>query len=299
MLNSNKIFTFNHLLQIAALPNLETEILISFLLGKNREYLLTHPEINISPAVYKKFKELEKKRLNNWPLAYLTGRQEFYSLDLAVSPAVLIPRPETEMMVEEIIELIKSKQSDKLAPLLVDLGTGSGAIIISLASEIRRLFPAYFKTIIFEAIDISSAALNIAKANAKHHKLNKEIKFLLGNLLDPLKITTKRLAGRELIITANLPYLTRSQIKEAPTISREPKLALAGGKDGLKYYQELFQQISRLNVSNLKYQIICEIDPSQKIKIKELANKYLSDSKVSIQKDWARKDRFALIKKPV
>ena len=285
----------------SSLPRLEIEILLAFLLNKNREFLLTHPEIKISPIIYKKFKALEIKRSKNWPIAYLTGTKEFYGFDFRVSPAVLTPRPETEKIVEDIIEITKRKTfvslKDKLAdnltlrPIIIDIGTGSGAIIISAAKELKRLTPAVYRRTEFLAVDISAIALKIARTNVSRHKLAKKIKLYRGDLLSPLKLSKRDLSRNELIIAANLPYLTKAQIKKAPSIGREPVLALDGGPDGLKYYRELFKQLSRLSgVGNIR--IICEIDDSQAKKIKILTEKYFPRAVSRIVYDLAGKKRF-------
>jgi release factor glutamine methyltransferase len=288
----------------SSLPLGETEILMAFLLGKEKEFILTHPEFVISLNVYKKFKELEKKRLAGWSIAVLIGHKEFYGLDFYVDKNVLVPRPETEMMVEEILHITKEKPNNLM---LIDLGTGSGAIIISLAGEIKRIFPTQYQKIIFRAVDISASALNIAKKNAILNKQNKKIKFLSGNLLEPLinKDNFNNLLNRELIIAANLPYLTPAQVNISPSIKKEPRVALVAGSDGLKYYRELFKQIIEIkknfnpNINiNQPITILCEIDPSQAKPIKLLVEKYFPLSKMEIKKDLANRNRLAIIKIP-
>jgi len=297
---NKKIYNFSQIIKESSLPRLETEILISFLLRKNREFLMTHPETIISPEIYKKFKTLEAKRLKDWPIAYLIGHKEFYGLDFKVTPVVLIPRPETEIIVDEIVETIKDEvnHTNRFNSVLhiVDLGTGSGAIITAVSSEIKRIFPAQFKNIKLSAVDISASALNIAKQNAKIHKLDSKINFYRGNLLAPLKLGGKRLAGQSLLIAANLPYLTPTQIKKSPSIRREPRLALNGGSNGLKYYRELFLALADLSKEqNFSFKVLCEIDPSQSQKIRFLAAKILPKAKVEIKQDLAKLQRLAVI----
>jgi len=298
-----------NVLKTSSLPRLETEILLAYLLNKSREFLLTHPETKITPAIYRKFQALEAKRLKNWPIAYLTGVKEFYGFDFKVSSAVLTPRPETEYIIEEIVKMFKNKNtgskiSDKsvplkdksvpsapLKPIIIDLGTGSGAIIISIAKELKRLAPLTYRRAEFLAVDISASALKMAKINAVKHSLTRKIKFYQGNLLSPLKLNKRSLGQSELIIAANLPYLTRAQIKKSPSISREPFLALDGGSDGLKYYFKLFKQLSELPVVG-KLRIICEIDESQARKIKALVEKYFPGMNSEIICDLFGKKRF-------
>ncbi len=272
--------TFLQILQKSSLPQKEVEILLSFLLKKSREYLLTHPETEISKNVYKEFKKLEKKRLANWSIAVLIGQKEFYGLDFKVNKHVLVPRPETEMIIDEIAQLMVKE------PLIIDLGTGSGAIITSLAKNIK------LNGAKFMAVDISASALKIAKENAKFNGVNKKIKFYKGNLLLPI---LKSLTGQNLIIAANLPYLTKEQITNSPSIKREPRLALDGGKDGLKYYQTLFKQLKKVNYKSLY--LFLEIDPGQTKKIKQLATPFFPGSSLEIKKDLAGLNRFVIIKK--
>lgn len=295
----------------SSLPRPETELLLAFLLNKSREFLLTHPETLISRKVSKKFQDLADKRLKNWPLAYLTGHKEFYGWDFKVSAATLVPRPETELIVEKIIDFVASDASGEMVnnhrpanhlfkPLIIDLGTGSGAIIITIAKELKRLMPLIYRQTDFLAGDISKSALKVAAYNAKINKLNNKIKFYRSDLLASLKITKKNAGqkkeiSRDLIIAANLPYLTPKQIQEAPSISREPKTALNGGFDGLKYYRRLFRQLKDISYRTLA--VFCEIDPEQTKKMAVLAAKYFPDAQSIIYQDYSRKDRLFVITK--
>lgn len=279
------------ILKTAKIPLKEAELLLGFLLKCQQEYILTHLELFVSPSIYKKYKSLEKKRLDNWSIAVLIGQKEFYALNFKVDRNVLVPRPETELMVEEIIKLsLESKQPS----MIIDLGTGSGAIIISCAHEIYKLNSAVYKTSTFKAVDISGSALKIAKVNAKLNKQARKIRFLKGNLLEPLvnKRDFLSLYQQRLIIAANLPYLTPGQIKLAPSIHKEPELALVAGRDGLKYYRELFKQLKSLKLTAT---ILCEIDDSQHKPITNLSQKFFPLGKVIIKKDLAGKKRLALI----
>lgn len=272
----------------SSLPPLETELLLAFLLNKSREFLLAHPEARISETAFHDFKKLEVKRLRNWPIAYLIGSKEFYGLDFRVSPSVLTPRPETEKIVEDMVRIA---EASALKPLIIDIGTGSGAIIISVAKELKRLAPETYRRAEFLAADISGKALKVAAQNAVKHRLNNKISFRKGDLLAPLKLDKRELRGYELIIAANLPYLTKTQIMKSPSISREPLLALDGGPDGLKYYRRLFKQLAALkNVGNIR--IICEIDDSQAKKIKELTERYFPAAVSKIIHDLSGKKRF-------
>ena len=294
--------TFSQVLKSCPLPKNETEILFTFLLSCDREFLLTHPEVNITPAIYKKFTGLVKKRLAGWSVAVLVGYKEFYGLDFFVDENVLVPRPETELIVDEVLGITKKSRNDLM---LVDLGTGSGAIIISIASEIKKTSPLKYEKTVFRAIDISLPALKVAKKNSVLNKQDKKIKFLKGNLLEPLvnKNDFDDLLSHELIIAANLPYLTPNQVKTSPSIQKEPRLALVAGSDGLKYYRELFKQIKEIKSvlgidsnPNKPITILCEIDPSQTKSVKLNIKKYFPLSKIELRKDLAGRDRLVIIK---
>lgn len=288
---------FSNILRSSSLSRLETEILMAFVSKKPREFLLTHPEMRITTAADKKFRALERKRLKNWPIAYLTGHKEFYGLDFTVSPATLVPRPETEMIVTEIIDLVKTfeatKKSNAGKLVIIDLGAGSGAIIIAAANELKEQAPAVYRDADFIALDISVNALKIAKKNAVQYGLEKKIRFFNGDLLEPL-ITKNNLAGRDLIIAANLPYLTPMQIRNSPSISREPKLALNGGRDGLKYYRALFGQLRNIKFKSAT--VLCEIDPKQTKKMTALAAKYFPGTKCRFLSDLSGQKRLFITK---
>lgn len=283
--------TLSQILKTAKIPLKEAEYLLGFLLKCQHEFLLTHLELVVEPSICRKYKILEKKRLDNWSIAVLIGQKEFYALNFKVDRNVLVPRPETELMVEEIIRL--SLKNNEPA-MIIDLGTGSGAIIISCAHEISKLNSDLYKKSTFKALDISGSALKIAKENAKLNKQNRKINFLKGNLLEPLvnKRNFLSLYQQRLIIAANLPYLTKAQIKLAPSIHKEPELALVAGRDGLKYYRELFKQLKSLK---LRATILCEIDDSQYKSITVLAQKFFPLGKIIIKKDLANKRRLAII----
>lgn len=271
--------TFLQLLKQSSLPPKETEILAAFLINKDRAFLLTHPEINLSPTVCKKFLKLEKVRLANWSIAVLIGEKEFYGLKFSVNKHVLVPRPETEMIIDEI------RQLKAIKPLIIDLGTGSGAIITTLAKNIKSNGAK------FMAVDISASALKVAKENAKLNGVNKIIKFYHGNLLLPI---LKSLPGQNLIIAANLPYLTKDQIKNSPSIKHEPRLALDGGKDGLKFYKLLFKQLKLVNYNSLY--LIIEIDPAQTNILKTLIKVNFPLANVKILRDYSGRNRLILLR---
>ncbi len=267
----------------------ETEILLAFLLKKTREFVIINQLKILNPSTVNRLRNLEKKRLQNWPIAYLIGEKEFYGINFKVNKNVLIPRPETEIIIDTVIEEIKNK-NNKIE--IIDIGTGSGAIIISIAKTLNYKFPIIYKKATFCASDISSLALKIATENSKYHKLSKKINFIKSDLLKSFR--TDQLVAKDLIITANLPYLTPLQTKSEPSISREPRLALEAGKDGLKYYQRLVAGLKKIQFSSLF--LICEIDPQQVIGFKNIIKKYWPKVKPLAIKDLRNKNRFMVVK---
>lgn len=264
-------------------PRLDADLLLSFILKKSREWMLARPKFKLTKFQIFKINRLTRRRIKNVPLAYLVKEKEFYGLKFKVNKHVLVPRPETEMMVDVISQLITHNSQPTT---IVDVGTGSGCIVITLAKKIK-----YGK---FIATDISKKALRVAKENAKFHNLH-NIKFLQGNLLSPiineLRVTSYKL---RVVITANLPYLTPIQLKNSPTIQTEPKNALLGGSDGLKYYRELFSQLKTLK--NKKITVLCEIDAEQSGPISKLIKEKLPKYKFQIKKDLRGHDRLVIIK---
>jgi len=213
---------------------LDAEILLSFVLNKSKEYLYTYPEKNITKLQSTKFQRLINKRSEYYPIAYLTGHKEFYGYNFIIDKNVLIPRPQTEELVEKALAVIEAKKLKNI----IDVGTGSGCIIISIANELRKKYGS-LKNFKFYASDVSSKALAIARKNAKLHKLSNNIKFLNGSLLKPLK--NKRID----LILANLPYLTKNDITKNKYLKAEPKKALYEKTSGKNIYKKLFSQAEK------------------------------------------------------
>ncbi|MFA7245148.1 MAG: peptide chain release factor N(5)-glutamine methyltransferase [Candidatus Magasanikbacteria bacterium] len=280
---------------------LDKEILLSHVIQKSREFLFTNPDFEINFWQKIKFESLVRQRQKNIPIAYLVGHKEFFGLDFLVNKNVLVPRPDTELMVETAIQQINTSTLERI--LLIDVGTGSGCIPISIRKSALSVNPHFkMKTI---AVDVSSKALNVAKKNAKKH--NVEIKFLHGNLLEPiLQLSELRTKNTELIITANLPYITKQQFQNELSIQHEPKLALVADNDGLALYEELLKQISALARRSsdgvqseggflIPLSSFLEIDPSQTEKIKTMIKKYLPEANIEVKKDLSGLDRMVII----
>jgi len=244
---------------------------------------LTHPEMRLNKKQKQLLHKMSARRLKNEPLAHILGHKEFYGLDFKVTRHTLIPRPETELLVEEIIKL-RPKNST-----IIDVGTGSGNIIISLCKNIKNKNNYY-------GIDISEKALRVAKYNTRKHGVDKKIIFIKGDLLKPFILNSK-FEIRNFIIVANLPYLSNKIYNSAkPDVKNfEPKIALSGGDNGLDYYKKLFKQIKTLKENCFMFHVLCymEISPEQKLKLEKMVQKYFPGSKLAFQKDLARKWRIA------
>jgi release factor glutamine methyltransferase len=197
----------------AATAVLDATLLLAYILGTTRARLLAHAEVALEPAAAERYATLIGRRAAGEPLAYLTGRREFWSLELAVTPAVLVPRPETELLVERALALCPAS-----AARAVDLGTGSGAVALSLAAERPRWQ--------ITATDLSAAALAVARANAT--RLGLVIEFREGDWFEPL-------AGRRFeLVVSNPPYVAAADpALGAAALAYEPRLALTPGADAL------------------------------------------------------------------
>lgn len=204
-------------------------VLLCGVLGIDRTHLLTKSTEEVAEASYQSYLALIDRRAAGEPLQYITGHQEFYSLDFVVTPDVLIPRPETEFLVERVIKLVEESTQEK--PLIVDVGTGSGCIAVAVATQLPRA------RII--ATDVSRAALDVAQANAERHRVAERIEFLDGDLLEPL--TALKLEGSVDVIASNPPYVNegRPELIQREVRDWEPPEALFGGSDGLEFYRRL------------------------------------------------------------
>jgi len=210
-------------------PRITAQALLAYLLETDRTYILTHPEEALETETLRHFQDWVKQRASGVPLQYLTGHQEFYGLDFVVTPAVLIPRPETELIVEEV--LARNQQE---APLIIDVGTGSGCLAVTLAVRLNR------SRVI--ALDVSEAALEVARLNARRHGVEDRILFLASDLLLALKVGSPDLQAD--FIVANPPYASDAEIEGLPPEVRdhEPRVALLAGPDGLAFHRRLLME---------------------------------------------------------
>ena len=240
-------------LRAANVPShtLAAELLLMHALGRDRTWLYTHPEAVLDSAATEKYFALVARRASGEPTQYLTGKQEFWGLEFQVTPAVLIPRPETEHVVEVALERlgpcgikINLQTGEPSAPLrIADVGTGSGCLAVALAHELPHAE-------IF-ATDISEAALAVAKRNAARHGVANRIHFLHTNLLEEV-LHESRIASHESLlfdlIVSNPPYIARNEADQLPREVRdhEPSLALFPGPTGVEIYARLIEQAASL-----------------------------------------------------
>ncbi len=207
-------------------PRMNAETLLMFVLNSDRAYLYAHPEYELTADEQTRYDEAIAERSTGKPAQYITGHQEFWGMDLIVSPAVLIPRPETEHVIETVLELARAKQASRI----VDVGTGSGCIALALATELpwARV----------EAVDISPAALEVARANAHRLQLDHRIIFQQRDLLAGAPAATYD------FVVSNPPYVPESEPEKAQREVREfePKVAVFAGESGLEVYRRLVPQ---------------------------------------------------------
>lgn len=253
----------------------ELDALLALAWHKKIEYLYKHPQKTLARSTIRAFYYLLNKRLAGWSLAYLQGYKEFYGLKFLVTKETLIPRPESELLVDEALKYLEKIKN----PNIIDIGTGTGCLILSLAKN-------YTAEANFLATDFSSPVLKIAQANARKLGLKNKVRFLKSNLFKNIP------AQKFNLIIANLPYLTYRELKE-PTIQKEPRSALLGGADGLSYYQKLLPQLPDYLAK--KYLVLLEINPEQAKNISLLIKKSLPLAKIEFLKDLAGNIRVVKI----
>lgn len=252
---------------------LDAELLLMHVLDLDRIALLTSLNEPITPDQRARVAALANRRLEGEPVAYIIGRREFFGLDVEVTPDVLIPRPETETLVEWALEWLDGRS----AASVVDVGTGSGAIAIALAANTPG-------SVAITATDISPAALDVARGNCERLSPGR-IRFIEADLLASVE-------DRFDLILANLPYLTPEQIATSPSIATEPRLALDGGPAGTDLIERLLTQVpGRLSPGGA---LGLELDPSHAAAVAELTRAALPGYEVTIRRDLAGLDRFVL-----
>jgi release factor glutamine methyltransferase len=264
-------------------PRLDAQILLSHVLNQERSYLYTYPEQVLNSNQALRWQNLLHRRIQGEPVAYLTGQKAFFGLDFCVDQRVLIPRPETELLVETALTLCHEFLKHGKPPIVADIGTGSGAIPISLAVNEPRLPYLY-------ATDISQDALTVANLNCQHHKVEERIRLLQGNLLVPLPEPVD-------LLLANLPYVgTNEQAAMQPDVlDYEPHLALFSGPEGLDLLHDLLTQAHNSEKLRPRAVLLLEIGYQQREMLTNLAHKLWPSAHITCLRDYSGWDRVLQI----
>lgn len=263
------------------LGRFESEVLLAHVLKKDRTWLHAHDTDPVTTPKVTRFTSLVTRRVKREPIAYILGEKDFYGHPFIVDRRVLIPRPESEMLVELVAQKLFPEPNSN--DLVWDVGTGSGAIAISVAKKItpRKVL----------ATDISTKALTVAKKNAQRLK-TKNIQFLKANLLAPTIIRLfERIRDGRLVIVANLPYLPDADKKrlDLDVVKYEPGSALFSGRDGLKLIEKFLRQLASFDIHFSS--AFFEYDPPQTKKLRALAKSLFPKAKLKVHKDLAKRDR--------
>ncbi len=258
----------------SASPTLDAQVLLAATLARSRAWLLAHPEIELNDSQARSYAESLEQVLAGTALPHVLGEWEFFGRRFRLSPAVLIPRPETELVVDKALELARAMDT---SPSILEVGTGSGCIAVTLALEL----PA--ARVI--ATDVHRGALGIARLNAQAYGATDRIRFVQADLLDGL-------LGRFDIVCANLPYVRTAEL--VGLLGREPRLALDGGSDGLLLIRRLINDLPRCLRQGGG--AVLEIDPRQAEQVIKLAQASLLGSAVEVFPDLAGQDRVVVIR---
>ncbi|MCL5005686.1 MAG: peptide chain release factor N(5)-glutamine methyltransferase [Acidobacteria bacterium] len=251
--------------------DLAAELLLMYLLNRERAFLYTHPDLDLSDEEVHSYFQLIAERASGRPTQYITGHQEFWGLDFEVNPAVLIPRPETEHVVETVLELISEQRLARNGSYrIVDVGTGSGCIALALASELPQA--SLFAT------DISAAALEVAARNAARLGMDKRVEFIEGDLLAP--VLNPEFLGRFDFVVSNPPYVARAELEYVQREVRdfEPRIAWGDLAQGEEIYGRLFPQA--LQVLKPGGHAVVEIGYNKKEAVLRLLNEGWTETQV-------------------
>jgi release factor glutamine methyltransferase len=258
-------------------PTLDARLLLQHVLQVSHAYLVAHADQALSGDQEEDYGSLVRNAASGMPVPYLIGHAPFYGLDYSVSPAVLIPRPETELLVEEALAWAKGRE-----PLLVvDVGTGSGCIAITLAR--------YLPEARIQAIDVSASALQIARTNVNRHGVQERVTLLQGSLLEPLD-------GEPDLVVANLPYVADHEWTMVDDSVKwyEPDMALRGGPEGLVVIRALLAQaVIRLASAGA---IFLEVGWQQGPAVSDLAQSLFPRARIEVQTDYMGHDRIVAIR---
>ena len=259
---------------------LEAEVMLMNVLRMPRQDLFAQQEMVVSPQQEQALAGIMERRLKREPLAYILQYKEFYGVNLLVNPAVLIPRPETEGLVEHALFMaLMGMETPDL--VIADVGTGTGAIAINLALHLpaARIY----------ALDNADAVLDVAAYNIRAHNVGDRISLGKGDLLEPLPEPVD-------LILANLPYIPTERIATLqPEVRWEPRAALDGGPEGLDLIYRLLTQAQGTGKLKEHGIILLELDPEQVPAVKERAGQLFPEAEISVEQDLARRDRILVI----
>lgn len=266
------------LASISDTPALDASVLLARILGRTRTWVMAHPELTLASDQQKQLEDSLARLENNEPFPYVLGQWEFFGMDFDITPDVLIPRPETELLVEKAIAWM---QESKVRRTVADVGTGSGIIAVAIAANIpdARLL----------ATDISPAALQIAQNNARKHHVEDRIRFTECDILPPHPRSLPTEDHFDLLC-ANLPYIPTATLHNLPVYSREPVLALDGGADGLDLFRKLMRRAPEWMAPNSL--ILLEIEATLGVKALNLACDMFSSAEIHLHKDLTGRDRL-------
>lgn len=263
-------------------PELDSQVLLAHILRKPRTWLTSHPETPLTDPQLASVEEAVSRLETGEPLPYVLGHWEFFGLDFEITHDVLIPRPETELLVERAIQWLRASPERRT---VADVGTGSGCIAVSIAEHISDV-----KII---ATDLSRPALEVARRNALKHNLMNKIDFVQCDLLPPHPDPLPTDQHFDLIC-ANLPYIPSQTLLELPVYGREPTLALNGGADGLDVLRRLLQVSPEWLAPN--GMILLEIEASQGMPAVSLAYDSFDNAQIHLHKDLAGQNRLVEIR---
>lgn len=274
-------------------PELDAEVLLAHSLGQQRAWLYAHPEHHLDPTTVDAYVALVRRRVTGEPVAYLVGHKEFFGLDFDVTPAVLVPRPETELLVEICLSRLRDQEA---VHTIIDVGTGSGILAVTLA--------VHLPAALVVAADLSLNALALARRNAARHNVVGRVAFVRADLLEPFGSAFD-------VIVSNPPYLRSDEMPQHTPASGcgenrrgrrvrfpdplawEPRAALAGGRDGLRIVQRLLQTAKRRLRSGGT--LVMEMGARQGPAALALAHRYFPTADIAVHRDYAGLDRALVV----
>lgn len=266
-------------------PKLSAEVLLAHQLKVDRIRLYLDFEKPLTQDEIAGYRSLIRRRADREPLQYIRGSQEFWSADFLVRPGVLIPRPESELLVEQALEIVRDgKLSGGSAPCILDLGTGSGALVISLGLEIQEAS--------LWASDISDEALEVARENGRKHGLEQRIEFMRGDLFEPAK---ERGLSFDIVLS-NPPYITSGGMESLmPEVSHEPRVALDGGPNGMDHIEKIIREGA--DCLRPDGWLMIEMDPEQVNSALNLIHETGRYAKPKAVRDYSRRYRVVVVKR--